>query len=47
MEKSKTMFATDSENQIMNSDVRYRDWEFMKYWFRAVEQNAPWVNKIF
>lgn len=45
--KSKTMFVTDSENQIMNSDARYRDWEFMKYWFRAVEQNAPWVNKIF
>jgi len=29
-----------------NRDVRYRDFELLKYWFRAVEQNAPWVNKI-
>lgn len=31
----------------MNADDRYRDWEFMKYWFRSVEKYAPWVNKIF
>lgn len=27
--------------------VRYRDWGTLKYWFRGVEQFAPWVNKIF
>lgn len=26
---------------------RYRDWGFLKYWFRSVEINAPWVNKIY
>lgn len=26
--------------------ARYRDWEQLKYWFRAVEKYAPWVNKI-
>ncbi len=26
---------------------RYRDWDIFKYWFRSVEKNAPWVNKIF
>lgn len=25
---------------------RYRDWGVFKYWFRAVEKYAPWVNKI-
>ena len=25
---------------------RYRDWEFLPYWFRAVEACAPWVNQI-
>ena len=25
---------------------RYRDWDQLKYWFRAIEKNAPWVNKI-
>ena len=26
--------------------ARYRDWEQLKYWFRAVEKYAPWVNKV-
>lgn len=29
-----------------NSEVRYRDWDNLQYWFRAVEKFAPWVNKI-
>ncbi len=28
------------------SDVRYRDWDILKYWFRGVEKFAPWVRKI-
>lgn len=27
--------------------ARYRDWGWMRYWFRSVEKNAPWVNKIY
>jgi len=26
---------------------RYRDWGLLRYWFRGVEQYAPWVRKIF
>lgn len=26
---------------------RYRNWDLMRYWFRAVEEYAPWVRKIF
>ena len=26
---------------------RFRDWGTFKYWFRAVEKNCKWVNKIF
>ena len=29
-----------------NSEVRFRDWDNLQYWFRAVEEFAPWVNKI-
>ena len=25
---------------------RYRDWDQLKYWFRAVEKYAPWVNRV-
>jgi hypothetical protein len=27
-------------------DARYRDWDNLQYWFRAVEKYAPWVRKI-
>lgn len=30
-----------------NRENRYRDWGIFKYWFRAVELYAPWVNKIY
>ena len=29
-----------------NSEVRFRDWDNLQYWFRGVERFAPWVNKI-
>lgn len=29
-----------------SNECRYRDMEILKYWFRAVEKYAPWVNKI-
>lgn len=38
---------TDSLDDTWNDNViRYRDWDVLKYWFRSVEKNAPWVNKI-
>lgn len=31
--------------EIEDSD--YRDWDIFKYWFRAVEMYAPWVNNVY
>lgn len=31
--------------EITDSD--YRDWDIFKYWFRAVEMYAPWVNNVY
>ncbi len=28
------------------SEIRYRDWENLRYWFRGVENFAPWVRRI-
>ena len=33
-------------DEIDAGDDRYRDMEILKYWFRAVEKYAPWVNKV-
>lgn len=27
-------------------NVRYRDWENLKYWFRGIEKFAPWVERV-
>lgn len=42
-EKAKYQGKTVSADEQM----RYRDWDTLRYWFRAVEKNAPWVNRIF
>ena len=31
----------------ITDDARFRNWNFFRYWFRAVERYAPWVNKVF
>lgn len=28
------------------SQIRYRDWDTLRYWFRAVENFAPWVGAV-
>ncbi len=42
-EKKKYMPASDTDSSI----ARYRDWDILKYWFRGIEKNAPWVNRIY
>ncbi len=28
------------------SEIRYRDWRTLRYWFRSIERFAPWVRRI-
>lgn len=35
-----------SDNPSEIDESRYRDWDILKYWFRAVEKYAPWVNNV-
>ena len=37
-----TMVSVD-----VDGDCRYRDWDNFRFWFRSVEQNAPWVHRIY
>lgn len=43
---NKNKFFTTDE-KLDNRNIRYRDMECLKYWFRGVEKYAPWVNKIY
>ena len=38
--------AKESNRQAFGEE-RTREWDCFKYWFRGVEKNCPWVNKVF
>ena len=44
-QKEKRMYDK-SNDKGDNTDVRFRSWDNLQYWFRGVEKFAPWVNKI-
>ncbi len=35
-----------NKKSVGASKARFRDWDLMRYWFRAVEKFAPWVNQV-
>ncbi len=45
--KSRALYMQKDVDYEGNPESRYRDWGWLKYWFRAVEQYAPWVNKVY
>lgn len=45
--KEDTYKKINNQSLVDARNSRYRDMECLKYWFRAVEKNAPWVNKIY
>lgn len=51
-EKWKKVFRSyldkeQTDDRQVKGDERYREWDAFKYWFRGVEKNCPWVNKVF
>lgn len=38
--------AIESNRQAFGEE-RTREWDAFKYWFRGVEKNCPWVNRVF
>lgn len=37
----------DKKNRQAFGEERAREWDAFKYWFRGVEKNCSWINKIF
>lgn len=46
-EKNKYDKNKKNDDKCDSRNIRYRDMECLKYWFRGVEKYAPWVNKIY
>lgn len=32
--------------EFLSGDMRYRNWDLLRYWFRGIAENAPWVRYI-
>lgn len=45
--RAKKAKYTGMEMREGNTEVRYRDWDTLKYWFRGIEKFAPWVRYIY
>lgn len=45
--KYKELQSGEDLSLNMNNEARYRDYNTLKYWFRMVERNMEWVNKIY
>lgn len=41
------MIKEGSSDRQVTGDERYRDWNNLKYWFRGIENNCKWVNKVY
>jgi len=47
-EKTKYYEMTDTQiTKQANLPARYRNWDLLPYWFRAIEKYAPWVRTVF
>ena len=52
-QEMKNKYTINEQKKLTNKsnmdsrNIRYRDMECLKYWFRGVEKYAPWVNKIY
>ncbi|MCT3529538.1 capsule biosynthesis protein CapG [Latilactobacillus curvatus] len=43
--EKRSKFSDNKSN--LNGESRFREYDLFKYWFRAVEKYAPWVNNIY
>ena len=45
-EKNKTRYGKEQLAETDDREERFRDWENLRYWFRGIENCAPWVRKV-
>ena len=45
-QKEKTKYLPKRNLYGNDKSFRYRDWDNLQYWFRAVEKFTPWVRKV-
>ncbi len=43
----KAEYDNENVSNCGNCVARFRDYDLMRYWFRGIEKNMPWINKIY
>lgn len=46
-QEKRAKYFKDRDNNISNSEARYRDMETLRYVLRSIEMNCPWYHKIY
>lgn len=44
-QKEKSIYTAEQSSSVHN--YNYQEWGLLKYWFRGIEKNAPWVRNIY
>jgi hypothetical protein len=45
--RERAQYSDPSVDKCDNDSSRYRDFDLMQFFFRGVEENMPWINKVF
>lgn len=45
-QREKSMYSNQPITEASKESKFYRDWNTLKYLFRSIEKNMPWINKI-
>lgn len=43
--EEKRQYQKDTTSSVHTFD--YQEWDLLRYWFRGIEKNAPWVRNVF
>ena len=43
--KQKSEYSSDITSSVRSFD--YQEWGLLKYWFRGIEECAPWIRNVF
>ena len=46
-EKQEVTGQISVSNELVDGDLRYREFGIFNYWFRMIEKHAPWVNNVY
>ena len=45
-QNSEQVINSVTQEELSAHTYRYREWDLMRYWFRAIEKFAPWFNTL-